>query len=181
MKLFRIFLLAAGSWGLCAASNADPVTGRVDILWDKPQAIQLVPDLVFYPGQTIDVVSSGQVDVDHEFGERRRCNWFGLNCWPEQWDRPTWIDARSLDIDLVLDAGTVTATGPTYRLDIPLEPGNTNFNRGVRVSSMLWKKGRQPPIQRGPCVGRPSHCSQGDIQLSFTVNSTARLDALESI
>lgn len=186
MKTFRALLLAAACWclAIAAATAADPVTGRVSILWDKPQFIQLVPDLKLYPGQVIEVVSSGQVDVDHEFGENRRCKWFGLKCWHESWDRPTWLGADALDIELVLEEGTVTTavSGTGHRLDIPLAAGNANFTRGVRLSGMLWKKGRQHPIHRGPCIGRPKHCSQGDLQLTFaSVNSTARLDALESI
>lgn len=182
MNTLRALLAAAVCWGLASAHAADPVTGRVNILWDKPQFIQLVPDLKLYPGQVIEVVTSGQVDVDHEFGERRRCKWFGLKCWYEPWDRPTWLGADALDVQLVLEEGTVTPAGAGHRLEIPLAAGNANFTRGVRLSAMLWKKGRQHPAQRGPCIGRPRYCSQGDLQLTFaSVNSKARLDALESI
>lgn len=182
MNPIRTLLLAAACCSLGTALAADPVIGRINILWDKPQFIQLVPDLKLYPGQTIDVASYGQVDVDHKFGQSRRCNWFGLHCWYEQWDRPTWMSADALAIELQLEEGTVTESGPTHRLEIPLAPGNANFTRGVRLSGMIWKKGKQHPIQRGPCNGRPEHCSQGDLQLTFaSVNSTDRLNALDSI
>ncbi len=182
MNTSRMFLLIAALFAASAATaNPVKVEGRVNILWAKPQFIQLVPDIKLYPGQSFEIVSSGRVDVDHQFGERRECNWFGLNCWYEQWDRPNWMGADALDVRLVPEAGNVTQAGSTYKLEIPLSAGNGNFRQGVRLNGMLLKSGGQSPMQRGPCTGRPAHCSQGDLLLTFAqVNVEPRLSALEA-
>jgi hypothetical protein len=177
-KLFAATLFLPMALPVVAA----PITGRVNILWDKPQQIQLVPYVKLYPGESADLVASDQVDVDHQFGERRRCKWFGLSCWYEQWDTPHWVPASGFDIELVPDDGSVVRNGTVYHLTIPLSAGNANFTSGANLNGMLWLDApRRPPGSRGPCIGRPALCSGGDLTLTLTnIDVTARLNALEA-
>ena len=177
LLVFLFYALSARAGQLSA------VTGRVDVLWENPQKIQLVPDIKVYPGEVISVKIGGSVDVDHEFGESRRCSWFGLHCWYEQWDRPHWYDSNSMMMNLLVDGGHVKSTGGgSFEIEVPLSKNLENFSNGVGLSGMLYLNDGASPTSRGPCIGRPSRCSQGALTLSFDkIDATARINALERI
>jgi hypothetical protein len=160
---------------------AAEVTGRVSILWDQPSQLQLVPQLKLYPGVSMDIHLSGQVDIDHQFGERRRCKYFGAKCWYEQWDKPRWIDRNGIELELLAGDASATRNGSVYTLSLPLSSANGNYNGGVNLLGMLWLSGKNSPISRAPCIGRPARCSGGDLTITLTnINVTPRLNALEA-
>jgi len=181
MRSVTILISVAVLLGLSNA-NADNIKGRVNILWDKPQLVQFVPDVKIFPGESMEIVSSDTVDVDHAYWETRECNWFGLNCWYEQRDRANLKSASQLEIEIVLDGGAASTGASPYKVDLPLSQNYSNFTQGVRLAAMLWNPGKQHPASRGPCIGRPAHCSVGDLTLTLAkINVRPRLDALEAI
>ena len=177
-----LHFLLTGSFLLAAAPLATAeVTGRVNILWAQPQQLQLVPAIKLYPGTSMDIVLSGQVDVDHQFGERRRCKYFGIKCWYEQWDKPHWVGPDGIELQLAVDGAGVTRNGKVYQFNLPLKGGDANYNAGVNLYGMLWLNGTVAPASRAPCIGRPARCSGGDMTISFVnINVKPRLDALAS-
>lgn len=177
--LLTSILILMTSVGPCIA--AAEVTGRVSILWDQPSQLQLVPHLKLYPGVSMDIHLSGQVDVDHRFGERRRCKYFGMKCWYEQWDTPHWIDASGIDMELIADGVDAVRNGAVYTVSLPLASGNSNYSQGINLRAMLWLSGKNSPSSRAPCIGRPTRCSGGDMTITLTnINVTPRLDALQA-
>lgn len=188
----RIVLLVLLLSFACS-SAAEEISGRVNVLWDKPQLLQFVPDLKVYPGETIRLTASGSdsVDINHHYWEDRQCNWFGLHCWYEQRDQAKPKGPSELEIELTLENGKVEPQkgngSGEFVVTYPLSANNANFREPARLSGKLWLPNNAEP-SRTPCSGRPPYCSAGDLKLTVLPDGMPsladlkpRLDALKEI
>ena len=204
--LIILFLLLTTS----AYSAAPRNVIESDIRSDDGGFIELFAGQKFYAGQKVTLVIDGQVDVNHEYFEERKCNWLGLNCWYEQRDRPhpyapdsypALISLRSssgllvLQPKLQVNASLSTSnegfielgarTNPqrlTFEIDIDKSSADPSlFGSGLSIVGKMADLGPRGFMNRSACVSR-SPCSSGTFRVSVSdIDNVTRLRLLKAM
>ena len=196
-------LLSLSAWDAQAQSAAiqSNIQGQVGSF------TELFAGQKFFPGQKVLLVISGQVDVNHEYWEDRRCNWLGLNCWYEKRDRPYFFGPDAYPAVVRPERGDAVvspeltgdpkleASGASF---MPFKSGSPQqieftvvrqeadsklaiFGTGVTFEGKIADTGPRGAVTRVGCVSRIT-CSGGQYSVSVaSIDNAGRLDLLSSI
>ena len=155
---------------------AQSYEGNIDVIYAEPGYVQLNPQISIMPGESITFEVSGQVDVNHEHYEVRRCKYFGLKCWYEKRSVPHYRNARQFEVTLLLRTPdgsfekkeTRSANSDeTITVSYPFRDAGT-LTSAAQLYGMIDTPGMR---NRTPCRGRPRYCSVGTLKIASVARS----------
>lgn len=160
--------------GASTQVNAQEYKGNIDVLLKNPGYVQLNPGISLMPGETASFKVTGEVDVNHEHYEVRRCKYFGLKCWYEKRSVPHMQPAKAFEVILWLksedgqfertfkkDANSDSAISVSY-------PDTIDLSTAAELTGILNFAG----MNRTPCSGRPRYCSAGTLKITASTATT---------
>ncbi|PCK07297.1 MAG: hypothetical protein COA42_14990 [Alteromonadaceae bacterium] len=104
-KLFICLSLLMASQSL----YAEAISGQAFANRSSPHALSNSHLAVFYPGQSIDIVVSGRIDINQRPRSRRKCGFLGIGCKTIRWTEHHFHNAEEVPVQFsVREVGSDT-------------------------------------------------------------------------